>query len=322
MSASLRSTRIALRTFARLAHVASFAGTAFVTGLFLTSSVPPARAAEADRIVALGGAVTEILYALGQQDRIAAVDATSLFPPDALKEKPNVGYFRSVSAEGILSVRPSRVIAIEGAGPPNAIEAIAQAGIPVTRVPDSPTPEGVSAKIEAIGEAAGASAQAQRLAADVGSRISELARLRSRIGTRKRVLFVLALQNGRLLTGGRGTAADAIITLAGGVNSGEAFEGYKPMADEAIIGAAPDAIVMMNRGTGAVAEDVLALPAVAATPAGKARAVFVMDGLYLIGFGPRTPDAARDLMEALYPALDLPRLSATANSSPNGVGGR
>ncbi|MGJ0533075.1 hypothetical protein HUN39_15415 [Methylocystis sp. FS] len=57
-----------------------------------------------NRIVAIGGAVTEILYALGQQNRIAAIDATSQFPPEALKKKPNVGYFRALSAEGVLSI--------------------------------------------------------------------------------------------------------------------------------------------------------------------------------------------------------------------------
>src|SRR6478735_5285853 len=44
------------------------------------------------RIVSIGGAVTEILYALGFDDRIAGVDATSLYPPAALRDKPNVGY--------------------------------------------------------------------------------------------------------------------------------------------------------------------------------------------------------------------------------------
>jgi iron complex transport system substrate-binding protein len=266
-----------------------------------------ARAADADRIVALGGAVTEVLYALGQQDRIVAVDTTSLYPPQALKDKPNVGYFRAVSAEGILSARPTRVLTVEGAGPPAALDAVAQAGIPVSRVPDTPTVEGVVTKIMAVGEAVGVSERANQLANQVKARFGELAQLREKIAVRKRVLFVMALQNGRPLVGGKGTAADAVIALAGGVNVA-AFDGYKPMADEAIIDAAPEAILMMERSGGPVAADVLSVPAVAATPAGRTRTLIAMDGLYLLGFGPRAPDAARDLMQALYPDLNLPHL--------------
>jgi iron complex transport system substrate-binding protein len=268
-----------------------------------------ARAADADRIVALGGAVTEILYALGQQDRIVAVDVTSLYPPQALKDKPSVGYFRAVSAEGILSTHPTRVLTIEGAGPAAALDSVAQAGVPVIRVPDAPTAEGVAAKIIAVGEAAGMSGDAGRLADQVKTRFGELAQLREKIPVPKRVLFVIALQNGRPLAGGKGTAGDAIVTLAGGANVAT-FDGYKPMADEAIIEAAPEAIVMMDRPGAPDGGDILSLPAFAATPAGKARALITMDGLYLLGFGPRTPDAARDLMQALYPDLHLPRLMA------------
>jgi iron complex transport system substrate-binding protein len=56
---------------------------------------------DASRIVSIGGAVTEILYALGLKDHVVAVDTTSLYPPQALKEKPNVGYMRSLWAEGV-----------------------------------------------------------------------------------------------------------------------------------------------------------------------------------------------------------------------------
>ena len=295
MSGSWRSSRLAV-----------CAATAFV--LFGAAAV--ARAADADRIVALGGAITEILYALGQQDKIVAVDTTSLYPPQALKDKPSVGYFRAISAEGILSVRPTRVLAVEGSGPAAALEAVAQAGVPVSRVVDAPTAEGVAAKIIAVGGAAGVSEEARKLADQVKARFGELAQVRGRLTRSKRVLFVIALQNGRPLVGGKGTAGDAIVTLAGATNVA-GFDGYKPMADEAIIDAAPEAIVMMERSGGPVGEDILSLASIAATPAGKARALIMMDGLYLLGFGPRTPDAACDLMQALYPNLDLPRLTAS-----------
>ena len=129
-----------------------------------------------------------------------------------------------------------------------------------------------------------------------------------------RVLFILSLQNGRPMVGGRGTAADAIIRLAGGANAAGAIDGYKPMTDEGIIAGAPDVILKMNNGNmvGA-ADEIFSLPAFAATPAAAKRALIGMDGLYLLGFGPRSPDAARDLMAALYPTLTLPALPRLAD---------
>ena len=104
------------------------------------------------------------------------------------------------------------------------------------------------------------------------------------------------------MASGQNTAASAMIEMAGAQNAATGFEGYKPMTDEAVISAAPDAILMMDRGgdhNSTVAE-LVALPAVALTPAGQKRAVIRMDGLYLLGFGPRTADAVSDLFAALY----------------------
>ena len=84
--------------------------------------------------------------------------------------------------------------------------------------------------------------------------------------------------------------------------NGFRVEGWKPLSDEGIVRAAPEVLVMMDRGGHAAeALDPFALPAFAATPAGQGRALVTMDGIYLLGFGPRTPQAARDLMTALYP---------------------
>lgn len=274
--------------------------------------VVAARAEGAGRIVAAGGVVTEVLYALSLQDRIIAVDTTSQWPPEALKEKPNVGYVRALSAEGVLSLKPSQVVAVEGAGPPDALALIKEAGTPITMIPEALTPEAVVAKIAAIGKAAGAAEPAQRLADAVKGRFEELDRLRAGLPKQKRVLFVLSLQNGRTIVGGRTTTADAIIALAGGVNAASAVEGFKPMTDEAIITAAPDVVLMMRHSSAhnAGPDELFAMPAFSQTPAAKQRSLIRMDGLYLLGFGPRTPNAARDLMAELYPEARIAQLSA------------
>lgn len=273
--------------------------------------VGSAQAQSSQRIVSIGGAVTEVLYALGLQDRVAGVDSTSQFPPEALRDKQNVGYVRALSAEGVLSLKPTLVIAVEGAGPPDALALLREAGLRMEQVSEALTPEAVVAKIEQIGTVAGAAEPARKLAAGVKSRFEELARLRAGLTRQPRVLFVLSLQNGRTLVGGRNSTADAIIALAGGINAASAVEGYKPMTDEAIITAAPDIVLMMDHTANhaSSADELFARPAFSQTPAAARKALVKMDGLYLLGFGPRTPEAARDLMAAIYPDASIARLS-------------
>ncbi len=260
-----------------------------------------ARAQGTQRIVAAGGVITEILYALGRQDLIVGVDTTSLHPPEALRDKANVGYVRALSAEGVLSLRPTAVLAIEGAGPPDTVKLIAEAGVKVERISEDLSETGVVERIRVIGRFVGAEARAEALAAAVEREFATLRRQREALAARKRVLFVLSLQNGRAIVGGKGSSADAIIGYAGATNAADAVDGYKPVTDEGIISAAPDVVLMMKRGNHAASPaEVFTLPAFSATPAAASKALVTMDGLYLLGFGPRTPEAARDLMAAVY----------------------
>lgn len=279
---------------------------AFAMALLLTQCMPSAQAqaqgSQPERIVAAGGTVTEILYALGLHDRIVGVDTTSLFPEAALKDKPNVGYVRALSAEGVLSLKPTLVVAIPNAGPPDTLKLIGEAGVRIVQTPDDHSAEGVVAKVREVGKLTGSTPEADKLAASIQVRFDILTKARADLGKPKRVLFVLALQNGRPMVGGANSAADAMIRLAGGINAASGVEGYKPMTDEAVIAAAPDVVLMMNRGNHATsAADVFVLPAFSATPAAASKSLIVMDALYLLGFGPRAADAAHDLMKALYP---------------------
>lgn len=255
------------------------------------------------RIITLGGSVTEIAFALGQQDRLIGRDTTSIHPPEVF-ELPDVGYVRALSPEGVLSVSPDLIIAIEGAGPPEAIEVLRAAGVPFVTVPNGFSGQGIAAKIRAVGEALGNVDAAEALARKTESEIEAATMTAANVtdaGT-KRVLFILSTQGGRILASGNNTAADSIIRMAGGVNVVTGFEGYKPLTSEAIIGMAPDVILMMDRGGDhSLANDELfAMPAISVTPAARSRAVVRMNGMLLLGFGPRTMLAVSDLSYALY----------------------
>lgn len=258
---------------------------------------------DARRIVAIGGAVTEFIYAMGQQDRLVARDTTSYMPPEAMA-LPDVGYMRQLSAEGVLSVRPDLIIAEEGAGPPETVALLKSSGIPYEEIPTGASPGGVMAKAEAVAAvlAAPDPGVVAALKADLDAAAAAAA---AAVDEPMRVLFALSLQGGRVLASGSGTEAEAIIEMAGGRNAVTGFHGYKPLTDEAVIAAAPDVILMMDRGDGVIdleaqRAELLGMPAIASTPAGKAGRVIRMNGLYLLGFGPRTGKAALDLHRALY----------------------
>lgn len=258
---------------------------------------------DSSKLVAIGGAVTEIVYALGEGSRLVARDSTSMFPEDALK-LPDVGYMRQLSPEGVIAVNPTAILAVEGSGPPDALAVLKSAGIPFETVPEGFDRAAILKKIAVIGDFLGVPEKAKELEAEVGADLdSAIADAATRPeNERKRVLFILSFQNGKVMAAGAHTAADGIIGLAGAINATDgAFEGYKPLSDEAVIEAKPDVVMVMTRpGAGSSDEEVLAHPAISVTPAGANKAILRMNSLHLLGFGPRTATAIRDLNKELY----------------------
>ncbi len=273
----------------------------------LTSAlVAPLAGAAADRILSIGGSVTEIIYALGAGDRLVARDTTSSFPVEA-EALPDVGYMRALAPEGVLSVNPDLIVSEAGAGPVETLDVLKQAEIAFVEVPDEFSGAGILAKIRAVGAAISFEEEAAALSGEVQADLDSVAAKVATVAesNRKKVLFILSTRGGRIMASGTGTAADGIIKMAGGINALDDFDGYKLMTDEAVSQAAPDVILMMDRGGdhGAPDAELLAMPALVTTPAAETGAVVRMNGLYLLGFGPRTADAALDLAQSLYGPL-------------------
>lgn len=256
------------------------------------------------RIVSIGGAITEIRYALGRADLIVGVDSTSMHPVEALKTKPNVGYFRQLSPEGVLSLAPSLILASEGSGPRETVSVLEAAEIPFVRIPDSYDGKGIVEKIRIVAAATDSILRGECLAKRVESELASLAAVRKEIKSPARVMFVMSFAGDKPMVAGRGTAADGLIKLAGGVNVFEDFEGYKVVNDEAVVGAAPDWVLSMKRpGLDSTAASIFSKASFSVTPAAGRNQFFSMDGLYMLGFGPRTARAASELSRALYPEL-------------------
>lgn len=258
----------------------------------------PFTVSAAKRIVSLGGDITEIVYALGAQADLVAVDSTSRWPVEA-QALPDVGYVRRLGAEGILALRPTQVLATHDVGPPTVVDQLRSAGIRLDVLPETRTPAQIAAKIRTVGHLLGRDAAAASLARQVEQRAQQLASRVAAMGAHPRTVFVMSAASGGLMVAGRETAADAAITLAGGDNVVRGYSGYKPLTAESLIALKPEIVLLMDSGDGADVAGVLKLPAVAQTPAGKAGRVVPVDGQALLGFGARTVDAATRLQTVL-----------------------
>lgn len=257
------------------------------------------------RIVSVGGDITEIIFALGQGERIVAVDTTSQYPAEAVKEKKSVGYMRALSTEGVLSVTPTLIIASGDAGPPEVVAALKGSTVPFVEVKTDDTPDGVLQKIVIVAETLGIKSEGEKIAARVRGEFETSAAERAKVTKPVRALFILALREGRAIVAGNNTSAGSIFALAGAVNAVTGFEGYKPLSDEAAITAAPDVIVVMQRsdGAGKIAQEIGSMKGLASTPAVKSGRIIEVDGSYMLQFGPRAGVAVIDLMRGFYPDL-------------------
>jgi iron complex transport system substrate-binding protein len=257
---------------------------------------PEATVTPTSRIVSLGGPVTELVYALGRGDTLVGRDTSSVFPEEALR-LPDVGYHRQLSAEGVLSLAPTLVLATAHAGPPEAVEQLRAAGVTVLLLPEEATAEGSRARTIAAGEALDRVEAAQTLVAQLDAGLTGL----SPLAQAPKVMFVYARGGVALEVAGQETAADEMIRLVGAQNAISGYTGYKPLTPEAAIAAAPDVLLMTARGLESAGGEatIWENPALMATPAGQSRRLIVMDDLLLLGFGPRLPEAARQLTSAL-----------------------
>ncbi len=268
-----------------------------------------AQAQTGPRIVSIGGAITEIVYALGAEAQLVGTDTTSLFPAAALKT-PKVGYMRALSAEGLLSLKPDAVIGTTEAGPGVVLDQIRSAGVRVELVAADHTWAEVQRKVAAVGRATSRTAKGAALQTQLDAQWREALRGVAATSNNRQPSAVFILSHSASpQVAGAGTAAHAMLTFAGLRNTlvpaANSFNGYRAMTAEALVAAAPDVIVTTTQGIESVGglDKFWARPGLDLTPAYKTRALVALDALYLIGFGPRLPQAVAELHRASCKAL-------------------
>jgi iron complex transport system substrate-binding protein len=262
-------------------------------GLGRAVSIAP----EPQRIISLAPNVTEILFALGLENRVAGVTSYCDFP-EAAKAKEKVGDTLRPNLEKIISIKPDLVVVSTSSQLENLTRRLDQLAIPVY-VTNPRSVREVAASIRSLGEVTGTSERAIVLAGEMEGRINAVER---RVGAlpRPRVLYVL--QTGPLITAGRNTFINDLINMAGGKSiSGEEAAEYPQFSREAVVARAPEVIVApSSHGVELVKEFDLRRD-FATTPAIRSNRIVWVTPDLVDRPGPRIVDGLEQLAKGLHP---------------------
>jgi iron complex transport system substrate-binding protein len=254
-------------------------------------------------IISIDGALTEIVYELGAQERLLAVDTTSRYP-QAATELPQVGYMRQLSAEGILSLHPELVIASKEAGPEMVFEQLTAAGIKVVRIDAPSSLEGVLLKVKQVAEVLGlennGAILTEKIQSETEAVLSDIAGEKS-----PSTLFLLGASNRGLMAAGQGTKAQALMDMLN-VQNAFSHQGYKPVSAEGALMAGPEIVLVGHTGP---ADTDSVKQTLAMTPASNNNQIHAVDVGLALGFGPRIAEALAMLKPLVYSHTDMSQVA-------------
>ena len=268
----------------------------YISLLFISTSL-----LAQSRIITAGSSSSEIVCALGHCDDIVVTDRTSQYP-EQLQNLPSIGYRNSISAEGIISQMPELVILEEEYVKDALIDQLQSTGIKTVVVAQDRSWESTQERINTIAAVLDKEEAGQELIAQMESELAEVKQLVASNDSQPKVLGVYARGAGAMQVGGPNSAF-ALIELAGAKNAVPDIDGFKPLNAESLIQANPDYILFFDSGLESVGgvDGALQIPGVAQTTAGKQRQIIAMDGVKLTNWGPRLPEAARELFYLTHP---------------------
>jgi len=235
-----------------------------------------------ERIISTDSFVTELVTALGQQERLVAIDVTSRQPP-GVDTLPNIGYHRNLSAEGLLSLRPTLVIGSEHIGPPNVVKALAAANIPLIRLPSAQSIVQLESNINTLALELAQPNEGSELVQNLHAAQQKLDALSLSLSfKKKRVAFLLSMSPDKLRLAGLGTSGQAFIQLLGATNVAN-FENYQNVSAESLLAMQADIILVAGRSPSTAVESLLsAHPVIAFSAAAKSKAILSLDGSSLV----------------------------------------
>ncbi|TAA41745.1 MULTISPECIES: heme/hemin ABC transporter substrate-binding protein [Corallincola] len=231
----------------------------------------------AERLVSTDAGATDLIVAMGLADELVAIDVTSQ-PPQG-KQLPSVGYHRALSAEGLLSLKPTTVVGSEHMGPPAAVQALESAKVQLVQLPSADTPTDLANNIQQLAAALNRPEQGEALLIQLNRQLGLLNEVDR---SEQRVAFLLAMDPSKLRLAGAGTGGDAFIDLLGAQNVAE-FDNYRNVSAESLLSMQPTVILVAGKVTDqAVTSLLTANPILQHTPAGSQQRIIAVDGSSLV----------------------------------------
>jgi iron complex transport system substrate-binding protein len=263
--------------------------------------IMPAPAAE--RIISLAPANTEIVYALGLEDRLVGVTDFCNYPP-AAKNKAKVGGFSTVDIEKTVALKPDLVLASEIHNKSVTPQLLKMGFRVVTLYPK--TVKGVINDITLTGSLAGAENAAATLTASLQKRVDAVSVVTAGLAPGQRPRTLLMIWNDPLMVAGSSTLIDDIIRLAGGANIASAIDGFGSMNLESVVSADPQVIIVptsMDNVADPLWDFVTTDPRMSNTSAVKNGRVYKIDGDLIYRHSPRCISALEQTASFLHPEL-------------------
>ncbi|WP_075833247.1 MULTISPECIES: heme/hemin ABC transporter substrate-binding protein [unclassified Rhodococcus (in: high G+C Gram-positive bacteria)] len=258
------------------------------------------------RIVAADryGTLATTTVALGLGDNLVGRDTAAKFPAVADVPVVTVGG-QSLNTEAILDLNPTVVLTDTSIGPKSVQDQLRAAGVPVVFFDPTRTLEGVPGQLQAVADALGVPAQGAALVDRTESEIAKARDLVPTEGDPLKIAFLYMRGSAITMIGGEGSGADSLIEALGATDAGTASgitQQFVPITSEALIAAAPDALLMMTDGLASIGgiDGLEKVPGIAQTPAGKNKRVVDMADGVLLSFGPNTGRVMAALAEAIY----------------------
>ena len=258
----------------------------------------------ADRVIPLTGSLSELVYSLGLGENVVARDVTATF--EQAEKLPVVTRAHDVSAESVLSLKPTLVLAESSTGPAEAVEQIRDAGIPLLVIPPALELADVGKRIDAVAGALGVPAAGKKLRERTEERIATAREGIPDQGQAPKVAFLYLRGTASVyLLGGARSGASSLIEAAGGVDAGKESglkKDFTAITSEALAKAAPEVILVMSKGLESVdgVDGLLKIPGIAETPAGQDRRVASVDDGVLLNYGPRTDKVISSLVKQFH----------------------
>ena len=261
------------------------------------------------RAVVISQGYSEIIWALGAQDAVVGVDYSSTWPPE-VRKVTTVGYHRALSAEGILSLKPTVIINDGNIGPPQVVEQLKQLNVPMkTFTAKNDSIDGAKALIREMGayfhKEARAEELCRKLDADMAKAFEEAKKYSDH--PRVAVIHYGRASNVYLLVGAGGSgdaaAAGQMVRWAGGEMAIQK-EGMERMASPEIVAEAnPDVVLMTEFGYDRLdgsKDKILELPGVATSNAAKTGRIYRVEEHDLMYFGPSTGEGVLKLITLIH----------------------